>query len=147
MTVIFFGHRDAPEEIRSTLHTVLEQLIEKQEEILFLIGNRGRFDRMVLYEVKKMKKKFPWLEYRIVLANIPQNGEMPNEEIQYTIVADGCEECHPRYAIIRCNRWLVQKADLVITYVSREFGGAATFQREAKRKGKRIINLAEKRDI
>ena len=38
----------------------------------------------------------------------------------------------------------IDKSDYVIVYVKRNFGGAVQFYEMAKRKGKKVINIAEK---
>ena len=53
------------------------------------------------------------------------------------------ERVPPRFAITHRNRYMVEKADLVIAYVSRARGGAYQAYRHALRKGKTVINLAE----
>ena len=45
MTCTFFGHKDAPQEIRPLLRDVLLDLIEHQGVTQFYVGNQGSFDR------------------------------------------------------------------------------------------------------
>jgi len=49
---------------------------------------------------------------------------------------------HPRYAIAARNKWMLERADFVVAYVKRDIGGAARFVSEAKKKGKKVINIA-----
>ena len=53
------------------------------------------------------------------------------------------EEVPRRYAISRRNEWMVDQADVVVAYVDHGWGGAAKTLEYAKRKNKRIINIAE----
>ena len=39
------------------------------------------------------------------------------------------------------NQWMIERSVYVIAYVTHNFGGAARFVDEAKRKGKTVINL------
>ena len=48
-----------------------------------------------------------------------------------------------RYAILYRNKYMVEKADYVIAYVSHNWGGAYSTYQYAKRKGKNIFNLAQ----
>ena len=48
-----------------------------------------------------------------------------------------------RLAILKRDEWLVEHCDLMIAYVTHEWGGAAKMMRFAERKKKRIISLVE----
>ena len=60
-----------------------------------------------------------------------------------SIVYPPIEKTPPRFAISKRNEWMISKADLVIAYVSRTYGGAYQTLQFARRKKKRVINLAE----
>ena len=53
------------------------------------------------------------------------------------------EEVPARFAISRRNEWMVDNADVVVAYVTHDWGGAATTLQYAKRKKKRIISVAK----
>ena len=48
-------------------------------------------------------------------------------------------------AIQKRNRWLVDRADCLIAYLFRDFGGAYETVKYAKKQGKPVINLAEQK--
>ena len=48
-----------------------------------------------------------------------------------------------KFAILKRNEWIVDSADLVITYVKYSWGGAAKTVEYAKRKKVPIINIAQ----
>ena len=48
-----------------------------------------------------------------------------------------------KFAILKRNEWMVEQANLVIAYVKYSWGGAAKALEYAKRKKKRIINIAK----
>ena len=50
-------------------------------------------------------------------------------------------------AIQKRNRWLVDRADFLIAYLFRDFGGAYETVKYAKKQGKPVINLAEQKWI
>ena len=54
------------------------------------------------------------------------------------------ENVPPRYAISRRNRWIVEQADLLFTYITHEFGGAYAMYRYAKQKDKEIYQLGNR---
>ena len=53
------------------------------------------------------------------------------------------EDKPKRYAITYRNKYMVEKADYVVAYVSHDWGDAYTAYKHAKRKGKEIFNLAK----
>ena len=53
------------------------------------------------------------------------------------------EDKPKRYAILYRNKYMVEKADYVVAYVSRNWGGAYQTYKHAKRRGKLIFNLAK----
>ena len=140
MTCTFFGHKDAPQEIRPLLRDVLLDLIEHQGVTQFYVGNQGSFDRMALKMLKEFEKPYS-IAYDVVLAYLPRKTD-PFFTAYYTILPEGIETVPPRFAIEYRNKWLIEHSDLVITYVERSFGGAAKFKALAEKKGKRIVELS-----
>lgn len=108
----------------------------------FYVGAQGNFDHYVINALIEVGMIYPHIKFNIVLPKIPQ--ELPKwVPAEYTVVPEGIEITPPRFAVTKCNRWMLQRSDYVIGYVSRPFGGAATFLKEAERMGKTVINLAE----
>ena len=141
MIVTFFGHRDTHGHISPVLETLLVELIEDYGADKFYVGDNGNFDRLVCMVLRRLKKAYPDIDYAVVLPEIPQTKrEYPDEQ---TVVPDGMEYTPREYRIARRNRWMVNKSDVVITYVLRKYGGAATYKRYAEEMGKRVINLPE----
>ena len=134
----FFGHRDAPQGIKPKIRKTILSLIERGIT-LFYVGNQGAFDRMVLCELEKIAKEKP-IRYYQVLAYFPNEK---NKIANQTILPDGIEQVHPKFAISRRNDWMVEKSEIVVAYVYRSYGGAARYTEKARRKGKEIINLNE----
>ena len=140
MTVTFFGHRNAPSNIRPSLKTVIADLIEHHQATLFYVGNQGAFDRMVQGVLYELKTDYPQIRYYIVLAYLP-NERSNGPDPALTIYPDGLETTPRKFAISKRNRWMVERADAVVTYVFRPFGGAAQFKALAEKKKKQIIEL------
>lgn len=140
----FFGHKDTPNEVASVLQTVLTDLIENKHVDSFYVGNTGNFDRMVRRNLKFLKSLYPHIEYAVVLAYMPnKKGGFEYPCDSDSIYPDGLENTPPKYAIVRRNRWMIDKSDYVVTYVRYTFGGAAQFKKLAERKGKTVINIAD----
>lgn len=139
----FFGHKDTPETIAPVLQTVLIDLIEHEHVTLFYIGNHGTFDLLVKNQLNQLKKRYPTIQTVIVLAYLPINQSSKKAENDLeTIYPEGMEHIHPKYAIIKRNRWMLDQSDYVITYVTHSWGGAAQFASLAQKKGKVVINLS-----
>jgi len=143
MTVTFFGHSNAPQNIQPILEKQIIDLIENNDADNFYVGNHGNFDTMVRKTLRKVKLTYPHIEYAVVLAYLP--GKIKELEIvdySDTIYPDGIENTPPKYAIDKRNRWMLEQADIVITYVKYIVGGAQKFNALAEKKGKTVINIA-----
>lgn len=138
MVCAFFGHRDAPTEIRDKIKEAVINLIEEKDVTEFYVGNNGNFDRMALSVLKELSEMYPQIGYYVVYAYLPEKG---GDGFEHTIYPEGIETVPKRFAIDYRNRWIVGQADIVVAYVSRSFGGAAKFVNMAERQGRTIINL------
>lgn len=139
-TVTFFGHKDTPKETEPTLRATLINLIENHSAIKFYVGNNGNFDIMVRRVLEDLSAVYP-IEYSVVLAYLPvKKNENYNQK--NTILPEGIETVPKRFAIFYRNKWMIDHSDIVVTYVTHNFGGASQFKEMAERKGKRIIELS-----
>ena len=143
-TVTFFGHRDCPENIIDSLYKTAESLIRTHDNICFYIGNEGKFDSYARKVLQSLSQKYPNITYNVVLAYMPSEKRY-GEYMDYsdTLIPDGIEECHPKYAIAKRNGWMAKKADCAITYVKYPIGGAFICSELMKQQGKTVINLAD----
>lgn len=136
----FFGHRDCPETVKPYLRQVLIDLIVGKGVDTFYVGNQGRFDAIVRSVLRGLEKEYPQIRYAVVLAYLP--GEKNDcDDFSNTILPEGIEAVHPRYAIDWRNRWMLQRADYVVTCIAHPWGGAARNAQRAKRAGKTVINI------
>ena len=143
MTCCFFGHKDAPPSIYNKLEEAIEKVIAEDGATGFLVGNQGQFDGMVLKALRRMKEKYPHISYNVVLAYMPAEKEEWNPyNFGETMLPEGIERIHPRYAISWRNKWMVNEADVVVAYVTHSWGGAAQYMEMAAKKEKQIINIA-----
>ena len=141
MTVTFFGHKDTPKEIESTLRTTLFDLIENHGATEFYVGNNGNFDTMVRRQLEDLSQTFP-ITYSVVLAYLPTT-KSEYDDYTNTILPEGIETSPKRFAISYRNKWMTQQSDVVVTYVTRTYGGAAQFKEMAEKQGKTVIELSE----
>ena len=139
----FFGHRDYPDSIKPALRGAIIDLIEKHGVDMFYIGNQGNFDALSKKAVCKLSEKYSHINYNIILAYRPKNSESDTTyDFSHTIYPEEVAISHPRYAILKRNKWMIEHSDYVISYITHDFGGAAKAIDLCRKKNKRIINLA-----
>lgn len=137
-TVTFFGHRDTPKETEPALQLTLIDLIENKNATVFYVGNHGNFDAMVRRQLEDLSKTYP-IKYYVVLAYMPSKNDNPDE---HSILPEGIETVPRRFAINYRNKWMLNKSDIVVTYVTRPFGGAWEFEHVAGSKKKDVLKLS-----
>lgn len=138
MVCTFFGHRNAPETIKTSLRATLINLIENKNVNMFYVGNNGAFDRMVRNLLKEFKTTYN-INYYVVLAYIPQKTD--DNDYTDSIYFDELNVKPYRVRIVERNKLMIEKSDFVVTYVTHITGGAAEFKALAERKGKIVINI------
>ena len=140
MVCTFFGHKDTPKEIEPTLRSTLIDLIENKNVNVFYVGNNGSFDTMVRRQLEDLSQTYT-ITYHVVLAYLPTEKNK-YDNLTNTIYPEGLETVPKRFAISQRNKWMIQQSDVVVSYVTHNFGGAAQFKEMAERQGKVVINLA-----
>lgn len=136
----FFGHRECPGTVKCNLRKVIIELIAIYGVEMFYVGNQGRFDAIVRSVLRELKEEYPQIDYAVVLAYMPCN-QNENEDTSDTILPEGIEFVHPRYAISWRNNWMLQQSDYVVTYITHSWGGAAKFADKARKQGKRVFDI------
>ena len=139
----FFGHRDSPEIIKPKIRTAVIDLIENHGVTMFYVGNQGTFDRMVRSVLKEVTTAYPGVGYAVVLAYMPSTKKRA-DDFSDTLLPDGIEKVPKRFAISWRNKWMIEHADYVVTYVTRPCGGASRFADYARKNGKKLQPLANK---
>ena len=144
MVCTFFGHRDCPSSVSPILCKTILELIEKHNVDTFYVGNSGSFDLIVKSVLRKISLQHPHIRFYVVLAYIPQNNISDSwDDYSETIVPEGIEFSPKRFAISWRNRWILKQSDYVVTYITRNYGGAVTAYSSAIKQGKTVINLAD----
>ena len=138
-TVTFFGHRDTPKETEPALRLTLIDLIENKNATVFYVGNNGNFDTMVRRQLEDLSQTYP-ITYSVVLAYLPTEKNK-YDNLTNTIYPEGLENVPKRFAISYRNKWMIQQADTVVSYVIRTYGGAAKFKELAERLDKTVFEL------
>ena len=140
MTVTFFGHKDTPTTIENDLNKTLIDLIENHNATIFFVGNNGNFDSMVRRQLELLSQTYN-ITCNIVLAYLP-TVKSEYDDFSNSILPEGIETTPKRFAISYRNKWMVKQSDIVVTYVTHNWGGAAQFKELAKKHGKTVIELS-----
>ena len=134
----FFGHKDCPETKYSNILRAIQNLIKEKKVTTFYVGTQGNFDSLVYRALCCLRADYPQIRIYRVLAYLPKDDSL----ISDSILPEGIELIHPRYAISWRNRWMIKRSDYVIAYITYNYGGAAKFVNEAKKKDKTIIKIS-----
>ena len=138
----FFGHRECPDSIKIQLREVLIDLITNHNVDMFYVGNQGRFDAIVRGVLREMKNEYLQINYAVVLAYMPGKQTEYNDYSD-TMLPEGIESVHPRYAISWRNNWMLRQSDYVVTYITHSYGGAVQYAKKAGFWKKTIVSLIE----
>ena len=105
----FFGHRDSPSSIRGVLSAEIERLINEKDVNTFYVGTQGNFDRMAYAVMKELQQWYSNIKAYRVLAYMPKLSDIAQDRsvLDDTILPEGIEKVHPRYAIPHRNNWMV----------------------------------------
>lgn len=140
MVCTFFGHSDCYDLDATLLQNTVEQLITNGVNT-FYVGHQGNFDSMVFNCLTKLREKFPNIVFSVVLAYLPTKKSEYDSYYDFSIYPDGLELVHPKFAIDRRNRWMIEHADYCVCYINHTHGGAYKFTQQAKRRGLTVINI------
>ncbi len=139
MTVTFCGHKNVyqSERVAEQVRQITEELI-KEGANEFLLGGYGSFDSIAASVVKSMKQQYPIIRSTLVLPYLDRDY---NKDLYDDSVYPPLENVPQKFAITRRNEWMVDQADIVVAYVTHDWGGAAATLKYAERKKKRIIRI------
>ena len=141
MTVTFCGHSTVYplDLVQRWLHEVIEGLIVRGAR-KFYLGGYGTFDQMAAAAVWEQKRTHPEITSVLVLPYLGR--KVSATEYDYTTYPP-LENVPRRFAISRRNRWMVDNSDILVAFVTHDWGGAATTLKYAERKKKEIIRYTE----
>lgn len=150
-TCTFAGHRQTRAlGAAQKLYAVLEDLLATDTAFLFYTGGSGEFDELCATAVRRARHEHPELHIRLYLVLPYMMKSLNDNRAYYESAFDGLfvpaelMGVHYKSAIKQRNRWMVDRADVLIACVFRPFGSAyETLQYAKARPGMRIVNLAE----
>ena len=147
MIITFCGHSDyiqMAEDERSVISLLEEKIGDRHAELY--LGGYGAFDEFARQCGKKYQAAHPNTKLIFVTPYITEayqkNHLTPQKDLYDDILYPSLERVPPRLAISHRNRWMVERADFVIAYITHTFGGAYQTYAYAKRQKKEIVNLA-----
>lgn len=145
-TVALFGHRKLSDmkRIEEMLVPLLKDLLRKKTYILFLIGRNGEFDEYTASVIKSVRRECGTDNSEMVLVLPYTVADMEYYQNYYDslLIPECVEGVHPKSAITKRNRWMVEQADLVIVHIEKAQGGAYAAMRYAGKRNVPVINLA-----
>lgn len=153
-TIAFFGYRfiDNPFLVDDFLDDYLQKLLNEREYLDFLVGRNGDFDQLCSSAVLRAKKRYRDDNSSLILVLPYDTAHYRDNQDGYEDYYDDIEVCfdasrtHPKGAIQKRNRYMVDRADLIMCYIDHESGGAYQTIQYAKKQGKEIINIIKKDD-
>lgn len=141
MIVTFCGHKTGYEKADVTvrLRGIIRNLIQ-EGATTFYIGGYGDFDSFAAEAVKDMKTEYPNIRSVLVIPYLDREFDKNRyDESLYPPL----ENVPLRFAISKRNEWMVEQADVVVSGVQHDWGGAYQTLKYAERKKKRIISIGE----
>ena len=83
---------------------------------MFYVGQQGAFDGIVRSVLKELVSLYPHIRYAVVLECLPQKrDEFDTRDYSDTMLPEGIETVHPRFAISWRNKWMIKQSDYVVT--------------------------------
>ena len=139
MLVTFCGHRHIyhEKEIQNKLFVYVEELI-KRGATDFMLGGYGEFDFLAASVVKELSGKYSYIKSILVIPYL--NREYNMDLYNYSIYPP-IESVPLKFAITKRNQWMVDKSDVVVSYVINSQGGSYKTLEYAIKKEKQIIEI------
>ena len=148
--VSFIGHREIYRHIilEQKVEQIARDLLSKKEYVEFYVGRNGDFDILVASGIKRAQKAVGHHNSSLILLQpYPTKDDKYYEDFYDEVWYPIDSKTHPKGAITKRNRWMIEQADIVICYIEREEGGAYTDLKYAQKLEKEIINLADKSNM
>jgi len=154
-TACFTGHRFLPRDQLPIITQKLEATISELYSagiVLYEIGGALGFDTLAGFTVLEMKKKYPEIKLIMVLPcrNQDIKWRQPDRD-KYRKLLDRADKTvclqdnYDDDCMLRRNRYLVDNSSVCIAYLTQRRGGTLYTVNYAKKNGKRIINLADRK--
>lgn len=131
----FCGHRRIPDAVRPQLEALIEKHITEYGVTEFWVGNYGQFDRMARAAVCEAKRVYPHVRLCLLLPYmLTEDISMDIVGVDEVIIPSAVDGVPKRAAILRLNRYMIDHADYLITYVKYISNGAYKTLEYARKK-------------
>ena len=143
--IALFGHRDFcnSREIEEKLSNIVRDLIKTKSYLEIYIGRNGEFDIFAASLIKRIKKELESSNCSLVLVMPYKIKDIEYYEKYYDdiIIYEGEGKTHPKEAITKRNKWMVENCDLLLCFIEHNSGGAYKAMQYANKLGIKTINL------
>ena len=142
MVCAFFGYTDSPDDLRSELKRAIIHVIENYKVDQFYVGYNGSFDLMTVSVLKELMETYDITYYMVYTVLNPSETLICDRNGECTESPEKLNKISPRSSVFRCNKWILSRADILISYVGHSWGiNAAGFVKLAEKEGIKIVSI------
>jgi len=146
--VSFIGHREVDDFffVEEQVYKIVDDLISSKEFVEFYVGRNGEFDLLVASVIKRAKRDIWDRNSSLILVLPYEVSNIEDYENYYDEVMIPSElyQVHFKSAITRRNEWLIENSDMLVAYITRDYGGAAQCLKKAIQRGIEIKRIDRK---
>ncbi len=139
-----FGHRNVFQPIDNRLHELVYEAID-MGCTTFYVGENGEFDEKFASAVRIARAHNKNIKLILVL---PYMKNKLNKEKEYycdmyddVVIPTELADIYYKQILTKRNEWMVDKCDIVIAYLMRDFGGAYNTVKYAEKNNKMILKV------
>ena len=150
MTITFIGHSslNIDNDLSNKIQETIKNIIAEESSVVFYCGGYGDFDLHCAEICRRLKTRIPDCEIVFITPYITLSQQEKikcflESDLYDSVIYPPLENIPLRFAISKRNEWMISESDVVIAYVSHSVGGAYKSLEYARRKKKKIFNLAE----
>jgi len=143
MRITFCGHSDfiRTVEYEKAILKILEAEIGYDKAEIYL-GEYGLFDNFAFECSQKFKATHPNVSLIFVTPYLSKISKETSDRYD-EIIYPNLEGVPKKFAISYRNKYMIEKADVVVAYINRAYGGAYESYKVAIRNKKKIYNLSK----
>lgn len=135
--------------LEERLYNIIGQLLREKYYVDFLVGKNGDFDVLASSTVHHAKNNIRKDNSSLILILPYVTAECEKSKKYFEKYYDGIEICNEsaksyfKEAIQIRIRHMVERSDLIVSYIINDYGGAFQTIRYAEKLNKKIINIAD----
>ena len=142
--IAFVGHREVNDvwRLEEEIEKIAKDAMFMHEFVEFYLGRNGEFDLLAASALKRAQKSSDRENSTLILV-LPYHvkDEAYYESYYDSICYPNAPKVHYRAAITKRNEFMIDHADLLVSFVDTPSGGAYTAMRYAEKRGVPIRNL------